>query len=82
MNLEDKVRILSTLTTRNSAGRHFMSLVPDDDLASLESDGLIVIHRPVDEATGIPYSVEHYSVEVTALGAGLVDVNPEYREEK
>ena len=78
MTNENKVRILSTLTTRDEAGRHFTTLVNSVDLADLEFEGLIMINRPVHEASGIPYSEEYYSVEVTSDGVELVEANPEY----
>ncbi len=78
MTTENKVRILSTLTTRDEAGRHFTSRVNFADLAALESEGLITINRPIHEATGIPYGEEYYSVEVTTEGVELVEANPEY----
>lgn len=78
MTTETQVRILSTLTTRDSSGRHFTSRVSSADIAELEAAGLITVSRPIHEATGIPYCEEHYSVEVTAEGVELVEANPEY----
>ena len=78
MTTENKVRILSTITTRDEAGRHFTSRVNSAALAALESEGLITINRPIHEATGISYSEEHYSIEVTPEGVELVAANPEY----
>ena len=78
MTDENKVRILSTLVTHDEAGRHFTTLVNSADLADLESEGLIVINRPVHEKTGLPYSEEYYSVEVTVDGLELVEAYPEY----
>lgn len=78
MTTEDQVRILSTLTTRDEAGRHFTSLVGSEEIASLEAAGLITVSRPTHEATGIPYGEEHYSVEVTAEGVELVESYPEF----
>lgn len=80
MTTENKVRILSTLTTRDSAGRHFTSRVSSDDIAALEAEELIVVTRPTHEATGLPYSEEYYSVEVTEAGVELVEAYPEYHE--
>ena len=80
MTTENKVRILSTLTTRDSAGRHFTSRVSSDDLAALETAGLIEVSRPIHEATGIPYAEEHWSVTVTDEGVELVEAYPEYPE--
>jgi hypothetical protein len=78
MTTETKVRILSTLTTRDEPGNHFTSWVSSDDLTTLENDGLIEINRPIHEATGIPYGVEYHSVEVTEEGVALVEAHPEY----
>lgn len=80
MTTETKVRILSTLTTRDSSGRHFTGRVSSDEIAALEAECLIVVTRPIHEATGIPYSEEHYSVEVTDEGVELVEAYPEYHE--
>ncbi len=80
MNTENKVRILSTLTTRDSAGRHFASRVSGDIIAALEAEELVVVTRPIHAATGIPYSQEHYSIEVTEAGVELVEAYPEYCE--
>ena len=77
MTTEEKVRILSTLTTRDEAGRHFTSRVSSEDIKSLEVEGLIEVSRPIHEPTGIPYSEEHYSVSITEDGVELVDANPE-----
>jgi hypothetical protein len=77
MNTSDKVAILSTLCTRDSAGRHFTAKFSGDDLAALETEELIVVTRPIHEATGLPYSEEYYSVEVTEAGVELVEAYPE-----
>ncbi len=77
MTTSEQVRILSKLCTRNEAGRHFTEVYGDSDLAALEEDGLIIIHRPIHEATGISYSQEYWSVEVTDGGIALVEANPE-----
>jgi hypothetical protein len=76
MKTSDKVRILSQLTTRDHAGVHFASKFAYSELAALEADGLIAINRPV-HPTGIPYSGERWSVEVTPEGVELVEANPE-----
>ena len=78
MNTEEKVQILSEITTRDSAGKHFTEKFSSDDLTALETEGLLTIDRPVHEATGLPYSEEYYRVEITAEGQELVDANPEY----
>ena len=80
MTTESTVRILSTLTTRDHAGRHFTTRVSSDDIAALEAAGLIVVTRPIHEATGLPYSEEYYSVAVTEAGVELVEAYPEYQE--
>ena len=80
MTTENKVRILSAITTRDSSGRHFTTRVAADEIATLETEELIAVNRPIHEATGLPYSVEHYSVEVTEAGVELVEAYPEYHE--
>lgn len=77
MNTENTVAILSTLTTRDDAGRHFTSLLGRDTISALEAEGLVTVVRPV-HSTGIPYSEEHWSVEVTPEGVELVEAYPEY----
>lgn len=77
MNTEEKVRILAAITTTDGAGRHFTEKYFWPEVEALEKMGLLKITRPV-HATGIPYSQEHYSVEVTADGQELVDAWPEY----
>ena len=52
--------------TRNEAGQHFTQFMRYWDY--LEYVGLIAIDRPIHEATGIPYSQEYWSLEVTQLG--------------
>ena len=76
MSTSDKVAILSTLCTRDSAGRHFTAKFSGDDLGTLEAEGLIKVTRPVHQ-TGIPYGAEYWSVEVTAEGVELVEAYPE-----
>lgn len=78
MTTQDKVFALSQLTTRDHAGRHFYERYAPDVLDCLESDGLITISRPVHDATGLSYSQEHHTVEVTEDGIQLVEDNPEY----
>ena len=77
MKNEQKVGLLAQITTRNEAGKHFMHLYPYDVLQELEREGLLVITRPVHEATGLRYSEEYWSVEVTEEGRALVDAYPE-----
>lgn len=78
MSLEDKVRYLSRMTDRDEAGRHFTQRYSDATLTALEAEGLIAIDRPVHQPTGISYSEEHWTVEVTEDGVALVEANPEY----
>ena len=61
---------LQSACTRNEAGIHFTEWM--DYHQYLESVGLIQIHRPVHDATGIAYSQEHWTLEVTGLGQKLV----------
>lgn len=77
MNTSEKVAILSEIITRDEAGTHFTALHACDALAELEEEGLIEITRPVHEFTGIPYSQEYWSVEITDDGMALLDANPE-----
>lgn len=72
---DDAIRELCILCTRDQAGRHFTEWSRHWD--SLEAAGMISVDRPVHDATGIPYSQEYYSLEVTADGQELVDANPE-----
>lgn len=81
MTTEQQVRILSIITTRNEAGRHFTSIHSYADLLALESEGLITIDRPVHEATGIPYDQQYWSVEATPDGVATVESYPEYWDE-
>ncbi len=78
MTTEQQVAILAVITTKDEAGKHFTELYDADALAELEQAGLLAIHRPVHEATGIAYSQEYYSVEVTEEGIALVEQWPEY----
>jgi len=80
MNLQDKVSILAKLTTRNERGHHFTSTYSESDIQALESEGLIEINKPVHAATGIPYGIESWTVEVSEDGLALVEANPEYIE--
>jgi hypothetical protein len=78
MNLRRTVEILSVIATSGDAGRHFSEVYSDAELSQLEAGGLIEITRPIHEATGLPYSVDHWSVAVTEDGQILVDNYPEY----
>lgn len=80
MSIRDTVNILSTMTNRDEAGRHFTERYADRILDDLESRGLIEIDRPVHEPTGIPYSEDHWHLTVTQGGIELVEAYPEYWE--
>lgn len=82
MTTEQQVNILAVITTTDGAGRHFTEVYNWSELAELETAGLLEITRPVHEATGIPYSQEHYSVTVTQDGIALVEAWPEYCPEQ
>lgn len=70
------VGVLGTLCTRDEAGRHFTETADHDVLDELESLGLLLIHRPTHEATGIPYAMEYWTLEVTEAGVEAVEANP------
>ena len=61
---------LQIACTRNEAGIHFTEWM--DYHQYLESVGLIRIHRPIHDATGIPYCQEYWTLEVTPLGQDSV----------
>lgn len=75
LSTEEKVQILSTLTTKDDAGQHFTERYDGYDLDALEAEGLIEVIRPVHKATGLSYSDEYWTVEVTETGVELVQVN-------
>lgn len=77
MTDEQKATILATIVTRDEDGRHFMERYDADDIRELEDEGLIEIERPRHEATGLRYSQEHWSVQITPPGQALVDAWPE-----
>jgi hypothetical protein len=70
---DEMIRELCIACTRNASGQHFTEWMNYAD--ELEAFGLIEIHRPRE--TGIEYSQEHWSLEVTEAGQGVVDANPE-----
>ena len=70
---DDMIRELCVITTRDAAGRHFTETA--NYWRELEAEGLIDVHRPVHEATGIPYSSEYWSIEITPDGQALVDAS-------
>ena len=75
---DDIIRELCTITTLDQAGQHFT--LRYDHWEALERAGLIVVHRPVHE-TGVPYSLDYWTVEVTDDGQELVDAHPELHPE-
>jgi hypothetical protein len=79
MTTQEQVASLSTMTGRDEAGRHFTARYPDDVLSELEAEGLILISRPVHPRTGLTYSEENWTVEVTEKGVDLVRSYPEYQ---
>lgn len=64
---------LCTITTRDEAGRHFREVYDAEDIDALEAAGMIAIHRPTHEATGLQYSQEYHSVEVTPEGEAAAE---------
>jgi hypothetical protein len=70
---DDDKRTLGSLTNRDDAGKHFTERYQDAWLERMEALGLITIDRPVHEPTGIPYSQEHWTVEVAAEVAEWFD---------
>lgn len=74
---EGIIRDLCIATTRNEAGQHFTEFLSHDE--EMEELGLIKVNRPVHEPTGIPYSCEHWTLEVTEYGMEIIDSNPELR---
>jgi hypothetical protein len=77
---QELVQILGVITTKDHAGVHFTTNYTRDVLESLEWVGWIKIHKPVHEATGLEYSEENWSLEVTPEGQKVVD--DEYQEPK
>lgn len=75
MDNETKFEILSTLCTRDEAGRHFTEIYDSAELEQLEAEGLIEINRPVHEATAIPYDSSYWTVQVTESGLEIVEAN-------
>lgn len=61
---EDK-RLLGALTTRNESGEHFMLAFDGAWLQRMELLCYITINRPRHEATGLLYSQEQWTVEVS-----------------
>ena len=72
MTVTDKmIEELSLIATRNEHGQHFAEW--SEHYEALERAGLIRINRPVHEPTGVPYSIEHWTLEVTPAGQAVVD---------
>ena len=67
---DDMIRLLAVIATHDEAGRHFTEAYPGWD--DLELCGLIDVYRPEHEATGIRYSPEFWTLDVTADGLELV----------
>jgi hypothetical protein len=72
---DDLIRELCVITTRNEAGQHFTKWSSHYD--EMEELGLIDIHRPIHEPSGVAYSQECWSLEVADAGQELVDAHPE-----
>ena len=75
MDLDELVGVLGSLCTRDEAGRHFTETADEDDLDALEKLGWIEVHRPIHEATGIPYGPEHWTLTVTEDGIEAVETS-------
>jgi len=82
MSTEQQVKILAVICTQDEAGTHFMARYDYDELQELEEGGWLTINRPVHDQTGIAYSQEYWSVEVTEDGINLVEMYPEYLEDE
>lgn len=66
----DLIEQLGKVTTRNESGMHFTQWL---DYEELEDKGLVKVYRPVHE-TGIPYSQEYWTIEVTEKGLNLLEI--------
>lgn len=75
---DEAIAELGRLTTRDEAGRHFTGWATHYE--TLEDAGLVAIDRPVHGPTGIPYDLEHWSIEVTDAGRELVEAHPELHD--
>jgi hypothetical protein len=67
---------LGRITTRTASGEHFTTAFAGR-WEPLELAGLIEIDRPIHGDSGIPYSMEYWTVEVTDAGRDLVAAHPE-----
>jgi len=63
------IATLATLSNHDEAGRHFTEVCSTWD--EMEAKGLIEIQRPVHE-TGIPYSEDYWTFELTEDGEAEV----------
>ena len=61
----DDLQRLAQLTERDEHGVHFTVAEEGAWLARMEEAGMIRIIRPIHKATGIPYSQEHWRLEIT-----------------
>ena len=61
---------LCQMTTKNEAGQHFTQIY---DYGDLEANEWIEIGRPVSDSTGLQYSQDYWSVEVTEEGMDWVE---------
>jgi hypothetical protein len=68
----ENIEWLGTICTRSEDGRHFVEIYPDDWLHRMECAGLIIVDRPVHH-TGIPWSHEDWTVQVSDRGQEIVD---------
>jgi hypothetical protein len=73
MSRQEMIQMLGTITTRDHAGVHFTTNYTSQVLDDLEARGWIEIRKPIHEATGLTYSEENWSIEVTAEGQAVVD---------
>jgi hypothetical protein len=65
---DNDLRMLGRITTRDEAGTHFTINYSRNWLDRMETAGMIVIDKPVHTGTGMSYSEEYWSVEVTPEG--------------
>ena len=70
---DEMILTLGSIVTRDEAGRHFTEVFPC--WKELELAGLIDICRPIHRRTGMPYSSEYWTLEVTPNGQAIVDAN-------
>jgi hypothetical protein len=62
---------LARITTWDASNRHFTVIY--DHWEALETEGLVAIHRPHHEGTGLPFDPRTWTVEVTREGQEIVD---------